>query len=138
MWQNLPAGQVKGPFKATAHLSKAETFHVSDEFALPGWALDVLNNERTPITLDPLALNEARLACREAMTLITEEAARLVNHPDLAYADYDPNTMQTRMKRPTYPYPEVLRNRLPVFVHNDAGKTKKTLPCFGTLSRKGV
>ncbi|KAF2092680.1 hypothetical protein NA57DRAFT_82045 [Rhizodiscina lignyota] len=101
-------------------LSKAETFHVSD--SLPGWALDVLNNERTPITLDSLDLNEARLACREAMTLITEEASRLVNHPELAYADYDSKTKQTRMKRPIYPYPEILRNRLPTFIRNDVAE----------------
>lgn len=101
-------------------ISKSETFHVADEYILEGWSLDYMNRNRSPISLDPYELNEARLACREAMTLITQEASRLVNHPDLAYADYNPLTKKTRMKKPIYAYPEVLKNRLPVFVRNDA------------------
>jgi hypothetical protein len=52
------------------------------------------------------------------MTLITEEASRLVDHPHLAYAQYDAKTKSTRMKRPNYAYPEVLKERLPIPIHN--------------------
>lgn len=52
------------------------------------------------------------------MTLITEEASRLVDHPHLAYAEYDPKTKSTRMKRPNYAYAEVLKERLPLPIHN--------------------
>lgn len=93
---------------------------------------------RDPIPVDPVALNEARLLCRQAMTLITEEvstlkqhsrglvlnclsqAARLVSHPDLAYADFSIKTQRTKLKRPNYAYPEVLAARLPVPLRNDA------------------
>lgn len=52
--------------------------------------------------------------------LIFLKASRLVDHPHLAYADYDPVTMKTQMKRPNYGYPEVLRARLPIQIENDA------------------
>jgi hypothetical protein len=99
---------------------RMETFPVDDPFIQPGFDLDTNNQDRTPIPLDPVALNEAKLLCREALTLITEEAARLVNHPDLAYAEFIEKTGQTKMKRPNYAYPEVLRSRLPTYIRNDA------------------
>jgi hypothetical protein len=99
---------------------RANTFGVDDPLIVEDWDLKNNNATRTPIPLDPVALNEARLLCREAMTLITEEAARLVDHPMLAYADFDPKTGKTRMKRPNYAYPEVLKARLPVYIRNDA------------------
>jgi hypothetical protein len=99
---------------------RVNTFHVDDPFVIEDWDLKNNNETRDPIPLDPVALNEARLLCREAMTLITEEAARLVDHPELAYAEFDPKTGRTRMKKPNYAYPEVLAARLPVFIQNDA------------------
>lgn len=39
------------------------------------WDINVNNNRRDPISLDPVSLNEARLLCREAITLITEEVS---------------------------------------------------------------
>lgn len=101
-------------------LVRAETFEIDDPYIQPAFDLTFNNSTRDPIPVEATALNEARLLCREAMTLITEEAARLVNHPELAYAHFDESTQQTRMKRPNYAYPENLKDRLPVFIHNDA------------------
>ncbi|KAF2749688.1 hypothetical protein M011DRAFT_511702 [Sporormia fimetaria CBS 119925] len=101
----------------TDGIDRAFTFNVED--AAPGWNLIENNRRRDPIPPEPVALNEARLLCREAMTLITEEASRLVDHPHLAYAEYDEKTKSTRMKRPNYAYPEVLKERLPIPIHND-------------------
>jgi hypothetical protein len=70
-------------------ISRFDTFPIADPSIDPEFPLDKLNKTRDPIPLDPVELNEARLLCREAMTLITEEAYSLVYHPDLAYADYD-------------------------------------------------
>lgn len=97
-------------------MERAFTFAV-EEGAI-GWNLLENNARQDPIPPEPLALNEARLLCREAMTLITEEASRLVDHPHLAYAEYNPTTKSTRMKRPNYAYPEVLKDRLPIPIHN--------------------
>ncbi|KAJ4295300.1 hypothetical protein N0V90_007311 [Kalmusia sp. IMI 367209] len=97
-------------------IERAFTFAV-DEGAF-GWNLLETNARQDPIPPEPVALNEARLLCREAMTLITEEASRLVDHPHLAYAQYDAKTKSTRMKRPNYAYPEVLKERLPIPIHN--------------------
>jgi hypothetical protein len=97
-------------------MARAFTFDVD---AALGWNLLENNMRQDPIPPDPVALNEARLLCREAMTLITEEASRLVDHPHLAYAEFDEKTKSTRMKRPNYAYPEVLKERLPVPIHND-------------------
>ena len=108
---------------AAARAEKArrvDTFVIDDESVDMGWDLRENNNDHTPIPLDPVALNEARLLCREAMTLITEEAASLVNHPHLSFASYDAATGKTYMKRPNYAFPEVLKARLPIFVRNDA------------------
>ena len=101
-------------------LVRAETFEIDDPYIVPAFDLVVNNSTRDPIPVEATALNEARLLCREAMTLITEEAARLVNHPELAYAHFEESTKLTKMKRPNYAYPENLRARLPVFIHNDA------------------
>lgn len=101
-------------------LIRAETFEIDDPYIVPAFDLTVNNSTRDPIPVEATALNEARLLCREAMTLITEEAARLVNHPELAYAHFDESTKRTKMKRPNYAYPENLKARLPVFIHNDA------------------
>jgi hypothetical protein len=100
--------------------SRMETFPVDDPFIQPGFDLALINHDHTPIPLDPLALNEAKLICREALTLITEEAARLVNHPELAYAEHNDQTGKTKMKRPNYAYPEILKARLPMHISNDA------------------
>jgi hypothetical protein len=99
---------------------RTDTFPVNDPFILPGFDLDINNKDCTPIPLNPVALNEAKLLCREALTLITEEAARLVNYPDLAYAEFDEKTGKTKMKRPNYVYPEALKARLPTYIRNDA------------------
>jgi hypothetical protein len=101
-------------------LVRAETFEIDDPYIEPAFDLVINNSTRDPIPLEATALNEARLLCREAMTLITEEAARLVNHPELAYAHYEESTKLTKMKRPNYAYPENLKVRLPIFIHNDA------------------
>ncbi|KAF2277097.1 uncharacterized protein EI97DRAFT_441851 [Westerdykella ornata] len=117
---NSPEVDDQSPFEDTIDfggLPRAFTFNV--EQGDVGWNLLENNRRRDPIPPEPVALNEARLLCREAMTLITEEAARLVDHPDLAYAEFDERTKSTRMKRPNYAYPEVLQQRLPVPIHND-------------------
>ncbi|KAF2659983.1 hypothetical protein K491DRAFT_712271 [Lophiostoma macrostomum CBS 122681] len=101
----------------TSGIERAFTFEV--EGGAPGWNLLEKNMCRDPISPEPVALNEARLLCREAMTLITEEASRLVDHPHLAYAEFNDLTKSTQMKRPNYTYPEVLKERLPIPVHND-------------------
>ncbi|KAF2116088.1 hypothetical protein BDV96DRAFT_598853 [Lophiotrema nucula] len=101
----------------TSGMERAFTFSADD--GAPGWNLTENNLRRDSIPPEPLALNEARLLCREAMTLITEEASRLVDHPHLAYAEFDEKTKSTRMKRPNYAYPEVLKERLPIPIHND-------------------
>jgi hypothetical protein len=70
-------------------VTRFDTFPINDPSIEEEWNLDKLNKNKDPISLDPVELNEARLLCREAMTLITEEAYSLVYHPDLAYADYN-------------------------------------------------
>lgn len=52
-------------------MDRAFTFNV--EAGELGWNLLENNMRQDPIPPEPLALNEARLLCREAMTLITEE-----------------------------------------------------------------
>jgi hypothetical protein len=52
-------------------MDRAYTFNV--ETGDLGWNLIENNMRQDPIPPEPLALNEARLLCREAMTLITEE-----------------------------------------------------------------
>lgn len=101
-------------------LTHFDTFPVNNPNIKAEWSLDALNANRTPIPLDPVELNEARLLCREALTLITEEAASLTTNPALAYAEYNEKTKQTKMKRPNYVYPEVLKARLPIYIRNDA------------------
>jgi hypothetical protein len=114
------------PTPHVGSVSRFDTFPVNDPSISPEWNLDDLNRDRTPISLDPVDLNEARLLCREAMTLITEEAYSLVCHPDLAYADYDKKTKMTKMRRPIYMYPEVLKARLPTFIRNDAATDRRS------------
>jgi len=63
-------------------MERAYTFAV-DEGA-SGWNLSESNLRLDPIPPEPVALNEARLLCREAMTLITEEVGAL----DALYAKY--------------------------------------------------
>ncbi|OCK84939.1 hypothetical protein K432DRAFT_413635 [Lepidopterella palustris CBS 459.81] len=100
-----------------ASYDRSYTFSVED--GVEDWDINENNSIRDPIPPDPVQLNEARLLCREAMTLITEEASRLIDHPHLAYAQYIDKTGKTRMKRPNYAYPEVLKSRLPIPIHND-------------------
>jgi hypothetical protein len=52
---------------------RAFTFDV--EKGTLGWNLLENNMRQDPIPPEPVALNEARLLCREAMTLITEEVS---------------------------------------------------------------
>jgi hypothetical protein len=54
-------------------MERAYTFAV--EGASLGWNLMENNARQDPIPPEPVALNEARLLCREAMTLITEEVS---------------------------------------------------------------
>jgi len=91
-------------------LVRAETFEIDDPYIEPAFDLVINNSTQDPIPLEATAMNEARLLCREAMTLITEEAARLVNHPELAYAHFEESTKLTKMKRPNYAYPENLKD----------------------------
>jgi hypothetical protein len=85
------------PTPHVGSISRFDTFPLEDPSIKPEFPLDQLNRTRDPISLDPVELNEARLLCREAMTLITEEAYSIVYHPDLAYAEYnsksDPNLL---------------------------------------------
>jgi hypothetical protein len=57
----------------TLGIERAFTFEV-DEGAT-GWHLLENNARQDPIPPEPVALNEAKLLCREAMTLITEEVS---------------------------------------------------------------
>jgi hypothetical protein len=52
-------------------IERVFTFNV--EKGAVGWNLADTNTRQDPIPPEPVALNEARLLCREAMTLITEE-----------------------------------------------------------------
>lgn len=54
-------------------IERAFTFAV-EEGAM-GWNLQENNASQDPIAPEPVALNEAKLLCREAMTLITEEVS---------------------------------------------------------------
>ncbi|KAL2352368.1 hypothetical protein BJ546DRAFT_1064113 [Cryomyces antarcticus] len=101
------------------------------------WNLDELNSEeQPPLTLNPSDLNEAKLICRLAMTLITEEAASIVDHPEYAYAEYNSETGCTRMKKPNYAYPEVLERRLPIFVGNSSSDTSASRDPIAELMAK--
>jgi hypothetical protein len=114
------------PLTPHVGINRFETFPVQDDAIHEDWDVHQLNDLKKPIALDAFELNEARLICREAMTLITEEAYSLVYHPDLAYAQYDKWSTTTKMKRPIYMYPEVLKARLPVFVRNDAATDRRS------------
>jgi hypothetical protein len=59
-------------------IDRAYTFNV-DQGPLD-WNLLENNMRRDPIPPEPVALNEARLLCREAMTLITEEVGTAFTH----------------------------------------------------------
>jgi len=54
-------------------MERAYTFAVEE--GASGWNLLENNQRLDPIPPEPVALNEARLLCREAMTLITEEVS---------------------------------------------------------------
>lgn len=54
-------------------MERAFTFAVEE--GATGWNLVENNMCQDPIPPEPVALNEARLLCREAMTLITEEVS---------------------------------------------------------------
>ena len=62
----------------TSGFTRAYTFEVEE--GAPGWNLLENNMCRDPIPPEPVALNEARLLCREAMTLITEEVSTYHTH----------------------------------------------------------
>ncbi|KAF2754729.1 hypothetical protein EJ05DRAFT_131526 [Pseudovirgaria hyperparasitica] len=112
--------------RAKGFIERNNTFEIEDNTIGESWDLYAINHDRSPIPVDPLALNEAKLLCREAMTLIVQEAARLVDHPHLAYAEFNVMTGKTQMKRPDFAYPEVLRMRLPVPNANDASDDSMT------------
>lgn len=65
---------------ATDMQERKHTFDIEDPFILEGRSLKELNTSREPVPVDPVALNEARLLCRQAMTLITEEVSRRPSH----------------------------------------------------------
>lgn len=57
-------------------INRGYTFSLEDlPEVVEDWDLDKINNCREAIPPDPMELSEARLLCREAMTLITEEVA---------------------------------------------------------------
>lgn len=57
-------------------INRGYTFSLEDlPEVVEDWDLDKINNCRDAIPPDPIELSEARLLCREAMTLITEEVA---------------------------------------------------------------
>ena len=62
--------------KLESDVNRGYTFSLEDRpEAVEDWDLDKINNCRDAIPPDPMELSEARLLCREAMTLITEEVA---------------------------------------------------------------
>jgi hypothetical protein len=96
-WAHKLTSKTEPPTPHVGSLSRFDTFPIPDQSIQDEWNLDKLNKNKTPISLDVVELNEARLICREAMTLITEEAYSLVYHPDLAYAEYISKYTQTKI-----------------------------------------
>jgi hypothetical protein len=117
---------------------RTKTFEIDDDMIESGWDLKDSNHDQTPIPVEAFALNEAKLLCREAMTLITQEAARLVDHPHLAYAEFHKTTGKTQMTRPNYAYPEVLKERLPIMIGNDALDDSEVSDPAAVLTREFV
>ena len=101
-------------------VSRGNTFGLNDPDNLGSWALSEIDAARGPLPMDIESLKKAALICRASLTLITEEAARLVDHPHLAYAEFDDRSHRISINRPNYPAPELLEQRLPVFVGDDA------------------
>lgn len=106
-------------------IQRGSTFGLMDPDNPAGWELAKVDDAKGPLPVDVATMKKADLLCRAAMTLITEEAARLVNHPHLAYAEFDDVNLRIRINKPNYPVPELLEQRLPVFSGNDA--TDETL-----------
>jgi len=66
-----------GTEELQSDINRGYTFSLEDlPEVVEDWDLDKINNCRDAIPPDPMELREARLLCREAMTLITEEVAR--------------------------------------------------------------
>ena len=101
---------------------RSNTFELGDPDLVGAWNLREINKARHTVSTDVADLKKADLVCRAALTLITEEAARLVDHPDLAYAEFDDSLHRIRINRPNYPMPELLDRRLPMYVGNDAAE----------------
>ena len=101
-------------------VSRGSTFGLNDPDNPVSWSLGDIDSAHEPLSMDLETLKKASLVCRAASTLITEEAARLVDHPHLAYAEFDDRTHRIRINMPNYPAPEFLEQRLPVFVGDDA------------------
>jgi hypothetical protein len=70
---NSPRSPCRDKAVQTSGFARAYTFDVEE--GTPGWSLFETNTCRDPIPPEPVALNEARLLCRQAMTLITEEVS---------------------------------------------------------------
>ncbi|QDS68599.1 hypothetical protein FKW77_000854 [Venturia effusa] len=101
-------------------LVRAEIFEIDDRYVAPAFNPTINNSTRDLILVEATALNEARLLCGEAMTLVTKKAARSNNHPEIASAHSHKSANHTKMKRSNCPYPENLKALLPVFIQNDA------------------
>lgn len=104
----------------TRKISRGNTFGLEDPDNPGVLNLSAIDGARGPLQVDVATMKDVKFCCRAAITLITEEAARLVDHPDLAYAEYDSEHRRIRINRPNYPVPELLERRLPTFVGNDA------------------
>ncbi|KAF1952456.1 hypothetical protein CC80DRAFT_174385 [Byssothecium circinans] len=76
-----PVSDTESPCdKGTDALGIERVFTFAVEEGAVGWNLNENNMRNDPIPPEPVALNEARLLCREAMTLITEEVSNQI-HP---------------------------------------------------------
>lgn len=103
-------------------LSRGNTFGLEDPDN-PGYLnVRAIDNAKEPLPVDIAALKDVKYVCRSAITLITEETARLVDHPALGYAEYESGCRRIQFNRPNYPLPELLERRLPMFVGNDASE----------------
>ena len=81
-------------------VSRGATFGLNDPDNAASFVLSEINAARGPLAMDIESLKKAALVCRASLTLITEEAARLVDHPHLAYAEFDDRSHRIRINMP--------------------------------------
>lgn len=86
-------------------VERKHTFDIDDPLVLEGRTLKELNTSREPVPVDPVALNEARLLCRQAMTLITEEVNPPTPHPSATPRSLTPTRPPASSPTPTSPTP---------------------------------